>query len=37
VNRLIVLDKGQVVETGTPVELAARDSYFARLRKLQAA
>jgi len=31
-----VLDKGELVEQGTPEELMERDGVFARLRRMQA-
>lgn len=34
-HRVVVLDSGRVVETGSPQELLARDSVFKRLCQLQ--
>lgn len=34
-DRIVVMDKGQVVEVGSPSELVDRDGEFARMRRLQ--
>jgi ATP-binding cassette subfamily B protein len=34
-DRIIVLDEGRVIETGTYEELAARNGHFTRLCRLQ--
>jgi len=35
-RRLLVLDKGELVEQGTPEELMEKDGVFARLCRMQA-
>lgn len=35
-DRIIVLDKGKIIESGTPQELIKQDGKFAKLYKLQA-
>ncbi len=34
-DKIVVLDKGRIVETGTHAELLARDAYYAKLYKMQ--
>ncbi len=36
-DRIVVMEKGTVVEEGTPAELVAKDGAFARLRRLHEA
>ena len=34
-DRIVVMDKGEIVEMGTPAELLAKGGIYARLKKLQ--